>query len=267
MYIDPVKDLKDVGAVLAGARDIIAEWVNEDADARAKVRDLFLTKAKFHSKVIKGKEEDGIKFKDYFDWQEPVSSAPSHRVLAARRGEKEQFLLLRVIAPEDEALRILRAQFLRNNRSPSVAEVDTALEDGYKRLMAPSLENEVRLVTKEKADGEAITTFMTNLRQLLMSPPLGAKVVMAIDPGLRTGCKVVVLDAQGKMLEYQTVYLTQSEAREREGAVIVKALAKKYGAEVIAIGNGTASRETEAFIRTLDLTGTQIMMVNESGAS
>ncbi len=266
-YVDPAKDLKDVTVVLAGARDIISEWINENAEARSQTRELFLSKGKFHSRIIKGKEADGVKFKDYFDWQEEVSSAPSHRVLAARRGEKEQFLLLRIVVAEETALQLLRARLLKNNRSPSVMEVDMALEDGYRRLMAPSIENEVRLLTKEKADAEAIQTFISNLRQLLMAPPLGKLIVMGIDPGLRTGCKVVCLDQQGKLLQHQTIYLAQSEAREHEAAEILSSLIKKFNIEVIAIGNGTASRETEAFVRKLSFKNVKVMMVSESGAS
>lgn len=266
-YIDEAKELKDVAAVLAGARDIMAEWVNEHADARASIRELYSEKGSFHSKVIKGKEEAGEKFKDYFSWDQEVKNAPSHRVLAVRRGEKEQFLLLRITVPEETALTILRDIFLKKNKSSSVAEVNLALEDGYRRLMAPSIENEIRLLTKDKADGEAIETFCINLRQLLMAPPLGQRMVMGIDPGLRTGCKVVCLDPQGKLLEYSTIYLAQSEAREREGAAVVTGLVKKYNIEVIAIGNGTASRETELFVRSLQLKDVKVMVVSESGAS
>lgn len=266
-FVDPAKELASVTAVLSGARDIIGEWINENAEARAALRELVLSKGKFHSKVIKGKEIEGEKFKDYFDWQESVASAPSHRVLAARRGEKDQFLILRILSPEESALTLLRSRFLKHNQSPSMMEVDMALEDAYRRLLAPSIENEVRLLTKEKADAEAIQAFITNLRQLLMAPPLGQLMVMGIDPGLRTGCKVVCLDQQGKLLEYQTVYLAQSEAREREAADIIAALVKKFNIEVVAIGNGTASRETEAFVRRLALKNVKLMMVSESGAS
>ncbi len=266
-YVDVAKDLLDAGAVLAGARDIIAEWVNEDADARAQIRDLFLKKGQFHSKAIKGKEEEGVKFKDYFDWIEAVATAPSHRVLAARRGEKEQFLLLRIVVPDEAALKLLKTIFVKGNGSRSAGEVELAVEEGYKRLMSPSIENEVRLLTKEKADEEAIKTFMTNLRQLLMAPPLGPRMVMAVDPGVRTGCKAVCLNAQGKMLEYETVFLQQGDRREAEAADIIRRLARKHAIEVVAIGNGTASRETEAFVRKLSLEGVKIMMVNESGAS
>jgi len=266
-YIDPEKGLDSPETVLAGARDIIAEWVNEDADARSRIRDLFLKKGQFHSKVIKGKEEAGLKFKDYFDWHEPVATAPSHRVLAARRGEKEEFLLLRVVVSEEEALQVLMGLFVKGNKSDSADEVELAIADGFKRLMAPSIENEVRLLTKEKADEEAIKTFATNLRQLLMAPPLGPRMVMAIDPGVRTGCKAVCLNAQGKLLEYETVFLQQGERREVEAADTVRRLCRKNAIEVIAIGNGTASRETEAFVRKLALEGVKTMMVNESGAS
>jgi protein Tex len=266
-HIDPTKDLATVEAVLAGARDIIAEWVNENADARAQIRELFLKKGQFHSRVIKGKEEPGLKFKDYFDWHEAVTTAPSHRVLAARRGEKEEFLLLRVVVSEEGALKLLKSIFVKENRSASAKEVALAVEDGYKRLMAPSIENEVRLVTKEKADEEAIKTFATNLRQLLMAPPLGPRIVMAIDPGVRTGCKITCLNAQGKLLEYETIFLQQGERKEVEAGDTVRRFVRKYAVEIIAIGNGTASRETEAFVRKLKLEGVKAMMVNESGAS
>ncbi|MBF0485039.1 MAG: RNA-binding transcriptional accessory protein [Candidatus Omnitrophica bacterium] len=266
-FIDKEKELPDAASVLSGARDIIAEWVNEHAESRAKIRELYLTKGTFHSKVIKGKDEEGIKFKDYFDWKENVAVAPSHRVLAARRGEKESVLMLRVLAPDEEALSVLNTVFVKDNKSRSSVHVKLAVEDGYKRLMSPSIENEVRLLTKDKADTEAIKTFQTNLRQLLMAPPLGPKMVMAIDPGLRTGCKVACLDAQGKFLEYQTAFMHQSESQEAEAREVVKRLCKKYSVEVIAIGNGTASRETEAFVRALNLDGVKIVMVSESGAS
>jgi uncharacterized protein len=266
-YIDAEKDFATVDLVLAGARDIMAEWVNENADARAGIRDLFLKKGMFQSRVIKGKETEGEKFKDYFAWEEAVATAPSHRVLAARRGEKETFLLLRIVVPEIEALKVISPRFVKGNRSAAAVQVYLAVEDGYKRLMAPSIENEVRMITKEKADDEAIKTFANNLKQLLMAPPLGPRMVMAVDPGIRTGCKVTCLDPQGKLLEYQTIYLQQGEAREREAAETVKFLFKKHSIEVIAIGNGTASRETEAFVRKLGLKDVKVMMVNESGAS
>ncbi len=266
-FIDKDKELATVDLVLAGVRDIMAEWVNETAEARAQVRDLFLKKGLFRARPIKGKEELGIKFKDYFAWEESVATAPSHRVLAARRGEKEGFLLLRITVDDGEALTLLRNIFLKAKVGCAVVQVDMAVEDAYKRLMLPSLENEVRLLTKEKADADAITTFATNLKQLLMASPLGPRMVMAVDPGLRTGCKLVCLDPQGKMLEYQTIFLQQSEARAREAGETVKFLVKKHKIEVIAIGNGTASRETESFLRDLSMNDVQIVMVSESGAS
>lgn len=266
-FIDKDKELASVDLVLAGARDIIAEWVNETAGARAQVRDLYLKKGVFRARPIKGKEEQGIKFKDYFAWEEAVATAPSHRVLAARRGEKEGFLLLRITVADEEALPLLKGLFLKAGQGRAMDQVGLAVEDAYKRLMAPSIENEVRLLTKEKADAEAIRTFATNLKQLLMAPPLGPRMVMAVDPGLRTGCKLVCLDPQGKLLEYQTIFLQQGEARSREAGETVKFLAKKHKIEVIAIGNGTASRETESFLRSLGLADVQVVMVSESGAS
>jgi uncharacterized protein len=266
-YVDPAKEFGTVDLVLLGARDIVAEWVNESADARAGIRDLFLKQGKFQSKVIKGKETEGEKFKDYFAWEEAVATAPSHRVLAARRGEKETILLLRIVVAEIDALKVLAPRFVKGNRSAAAVQVYLAVEDGYKRLMAPSIENEIRLITKEIADDESIKAFANNVKQLLMAPPLGPHMLMGIDPGIRTGCKVVCLDQQGKLLEYQTIFLSQGDAREREGAETVRFLFKKHNIEVVAIGNGTASRETEAFVRKLGVKDIKIMMVNESGAS
>ncbi len=252
---------------LAGARDIIAEWVNEDAEIRAKMRDLFLAKAIFISKVIKGKEEVGIKFKDYFDLTEPVASAPSHRILAMRRGEKEEILTMRVLPPEDEALTIVRSKFVKGDNL-STQQVLLAVDDSYKRLLSLSMESEIRMLTKQKADEEAILVFAKNLRQLLMEAALGQKRVLAIDPGFRTGCKVVYLDAQGKLLENTAIYIGQSDAQAELAAATVKGFCTKYQVEAIAIGNGTASRETEAFVRGLNLPKEiMIIMVNESGAS
>lgn len=266
-YINAEQELETLEKVLAGARDIIAEWVNENAEVRAKIRNLYLQKGHFHSKIIKNKEEEGAKFKDYFDWNEAIQSAPSHRVLAARRGEKEQFLLLRIIVSEEVAHRILKEHFVKPQSSPVTEQVMLATHESFKRLMAPSIENEIRLMTKEHADEEAIKTFQTNLRQLLMAAPLGPKKVMAIDPGQRTGCKIAILDAQGKYLETDTIYLTQSMAKEIEAGDVIRRLYKKHGIEVIAIGNGTASRETESFVKDLNLLGIHIAVVNESGAS
>jgi len=253
---------------LAGARDIIAEWVNEDARARAAIRHLYLDTGVFDSKVIKGKEPDGIKFKDYYDWQEPVKGSPSHRVLAMRRGEKEEFLMLRIVVPEEDALSILREIFLKSDKlNLCASQVEMAVEDSFKRLLSLSMETEIRLLTKDAADEEAIRVFVENLRQLLMASPLGQKKVLAIDPGYRTGCKVVCLDAQGKLLHNTAIYISQSEDQREQAVKTVKDLCRLYNIECIAVGNGTAGRETESFVRSLKLENIQTVMVNESGAS
>lgn len=266
-FVDAEKKVLSTDEALAGARDIIAEWVNEDAETRAKMRDLFFAKAVFISKVIKGKEEAGIKFKDYFDLTEPVAAAPSHRVLAMRRGEKEEVLTLRVLPPEEDALAIVRTKFVKGD-NPSSRQVLLAVDDSYKRLLSLSMESEIRMLTKQKADEEAIHVFAKNLRQLLMEAALGQKRVLAVDPGFRTGCKLVCLDAQGKLLENTTIFIGQSEAMAQQAVETVKKLCQKHAIEAIAIGNGTASRETESFIRGLGLPKEiLIIMVNESGAS
>jgi len=265
-YIDEEKDLKTVDDVLQGARDIIAEWINEDQDTRAKLRELFAIKGVFKSRVIPGKEAEGIKYKDYYNWEEPVISAPSHRVLAMRRGENEGFLSLRILPPEEDAIYILESTFIKKHNLCS-EQVRTAMIDAYKRLLSLSMETEIRLETKQKADLEAIRVFAENLRQLLLAPPLGEKNVLAIDPGFRTGCKVVCLDKQGKLLYNTTIYPTHSEEKVNEAENIIIELCKLYHIEVIAIGNGTASRETESFIRKLNLKNIHVVMVNESGAS
>ncbi len=266
-FLHPEQEIKTIEDALSGARDIMAEWINEDAQARSKMRDLFLTKGVFKSRVIKGKEREAIKFKDYYDWQEPVATAPSHRILAMRRGEKEEFLTLRLLPPEEEAIAILEGLFIKAQNA-CAEQVRLALRDSYKRLLSLSMETEIRLETKQRADQEAIKVFAENLRQLLMAPPLGQKNVLAIDPGFRTGCKVVCLDRQGKLLHNDTIYPTQSEKQIAQAVEIVSDLVHRFAIEVIAIGNGTASRETEAFIRSLKLPQEiQTVMVNESGAS
>jgi uncharacterized protein len=264
-FINEELKVASIDEALAGARDIIAEWVNEDARARALIRQLYLDKGVFDSKVIKGKEQDGIKFKDYYDWQEPVKVAPSHRVLAMRRGENEEFLMLRIVVPEEDALSILKEMFLK--KSLCASQVEMAIEDCFKRLLSLSMETEIRLLTKEAADEEAIKVFTENLRQLLMASPLGQKNILAIDPGFRTGCKVVCLDAQGKLLHNTAIYISQSEDQFEQAAKTIKDLCKLYKIECIAVGNGTAGRETESFVRSLKLADIQTVMVNESGAS
>lgn len=265
-YIDEEKGVNSVEEALAGARDIIAEHISENAEVRTKMRALFLEKGTFQSKVITGKEEEGIKYKDYFDWTEPLKSAPSHRVLAMRRGEKEEILWLDIQPEEDEAIQLLEKLFVNGNNDSS-RQIQLAITDGYKRLLKPSMETEIRLFTKKQADEEAIRVFAENARQLLMAAPLGQKRTMAIDPGFRTGCKVVCLDEQGKLLEYTAIFPHTGAGGATEAEKTTRHLVNKYAIEAIAIGNGTAGRETELFVRNLNLPGINMVMVNESGAS
>ncbi len=266
-FINAEKGVNTVEEALAGARDIIAEMVNEDQTARAKMRGLFMNKGVFASKVAAGKEEEGIKYKDYFDWKEPVTKAPSHRILAMRRGEKEGFLILHLSPPEDEALSLLEMLFMKG-KGLSSQQVKMAVHDGYKRLLSLSMETDVRLAMKERAEEEAIKVFGDNLRQLLLASPLGQKNVLAIDPGYRTGCKVVCLDKQGKLLHTDTIFPHQSEKATADAASKIISLCKQFQTEAIAVGNGTAGRETESFVRSLGLPGNiSVVMVNESGAS
>ena len=266
-YIDPEKGIETVDDALAGSRDIIAEWVNENQEAREKMRALFMKKASFRSKVTAGKETEGAKFRDYFDWEESVTKAPSHRILAMRRGENEGFLTLRAEPPEEEALALLESVFVRGT-GPASQEVKAAVHDCYKRLLCRSMETEIRVETKQRADSEAIKIFADNLRELLLAPPLGQKNVMAIDPGIRTGCKVTSLDRQGKLLRTATVYLFQSEHAKKDAAAKLGGLFNTYEVEAIAVGNGTGGRETEAFVKSLSLPrNVPVVMVNESGAS
>jgi uncharacterized protein len=266
-FVDPEKGVDSAEDALAGARDIIAEWVNEDQAARARMRDFYSSKAVFKSKVIPEKETEGTKYKDYFDGEEPVNTAPSHRILAMRRGENEGFLTLRIFPPEEEALDILDSLFVKGE-GPVSQQVRMSVHDSYKRLLSPSMETEIRLATKKRADEEAIRVFVENLRQLLLAPPLGQKNVLAIDPGFRTGCKVVCLDRQGKLLYTETIYPLQSEKGAADAGSKILEMCERFHIEAIAVGNGTAGRETETFIRGLDLSkNIQVVMVNESGAS
>jgi len=266
-FIDPEKGVESVEDALAGARDIIAEIINENDKARARLRNLFLTKAAIKSRVASGMEEKGAKFRDYFDWEEPVAGVPSHRMLAMRRGEGEDFLNLDILPDEEEATAILENMFVKGEGDDS-AQVKLAAKDCYKRLLSRSMETETRLHAKEKAEIEAIKVFADNLRQLLLAPPLGAKRVMGIDPGFRTGCKLVCLDRQGKLLHYDTVYPHMSEKKTLAETGKIKSLCEKFEIEVIAVGNGTAGRETETFVKAVPFSKpVQIIMVNESGAS
>jgi len=266
-YIDEEKELKNIDEVLQGARDIIAERINEDAQTRERMRKHFSRYATIKSRVYKGKEDDGEKFKDYFEWEESLKDAPSHRVLAMRRGEAELFLMLDVLPPEEEAIAILDKQYVQSGNEAS-EQVRLAVKDSYRRLLSPSMETELRMLSKKKADQEAIQVFAENLQKLLMAAPLGRKRVLAIDPGFRTGCKVVCLDEQGKLLHFEAIYPNEPQKRIREAGASIKHLVEVHNIEAIAIGNGTASRETEDFVKSLGLDKkVMTVMVNESGAS
>ena len=266
-FIDQSRGVESVEDALSSAGDIIAEWVNEDQAARANIRELFFDKGSFRSKVLKNQEEEGCKYKDYFDWQEPVAAAPSHRILAMRRGANEGFLKLQVTAPEELALSILELLFVKGQSSSSLL-VKEAVIDSYKRLLSPSMETEVFAATKDRADEEAIKVFAENMRQLLLAPALGQKNVLAIDPGFRTGCKVVCLDRQGGLKHSDVIYPHQSEKQAASDVAKIISLCEQFDIEAIAIGNGTASRETEAYIRNIQFSkDVPVVMVNESGAS
>lgn len=265
-FIDAEKGVNTLDEALAGARDIIAEIISENVDTRTKMRSYFQEKSVFKTEVIKGKEEEGIKYKDYFNWTEPAKTAASHRVLAMRRGEKELILRLDALPPAEDAIAILENQFITSQNVAS-QQVRQALEDGYKRLLEPAMETELRVLTKQKADEEAIKVFAENARQLLLAAPMGQKNVLAIDPGFRTGCKVVCLDKQGQLLENTAIYPHTGQGNVKNAEATIKQLCEKYHIEAIAIGNGTAGRETESFIRGLNLPKVTIVMVNESGAS
>ncbi|MEX2513334.1 MAG: Tex family protein [Cyclobacteriaceae bacterium] len=266
-FMDGEHGINSLEEALQGARDIMAEWINEDAAIRSQLRNLFINEGKFVSKVIPGKEQEGMKYKDYFDWTEPIKTAPSHRVLAMRRGEKELFLMLDSAPEELDALLLIEKSVLTGNNS-CTEQVKLAIKDGYKRLLKPSMETEVRLYSKAKADEDAIKVFAENLRQLLLASPLGEKAVLAIDPGFRTGCKVVCLGQQGQFLQYETIYPNEPQKKTMESGALVKYMVEKHGIQAIGIGNGTASRETEQFIKSLGLPKeVLVVMVNESGAS
>ena len=258
-------DVPTVDDAIAGACDIIAERVSEDEGARSTVRNMFKRSGVLSSKVVKGKEADGVKYADYYEWQEPVARISSHRMLAIMRGEEEGFLRMSISVDTDVANEQLFRRFVKRF-SPVRDIIESAVADGYKRLLAPSIENETRALVKQRADDEAIVVFAENLRQLLMSSPLGQKRVLAIDPGFRTGCKVVVLDSQGNLVHHTVIY-PHPPQNDREGAErIISSLVGSYAIEAFAIGNGTAGRETEDFARRMGL-GVDIFSVNEDGAS
>ncbi|NVK85018.1 MAG: RNA-binding transcriptional accessory protein [Cytophagia bacterium] len=266
-YINEEKGVANIDAALQGARDIIAETVNESAEAREKMRKYFQHHSTIKARVYTGKEEEGQKYKDYFEWEEALKDAPSHRVLAMRRGEAELFLMLDILPPEEEAIALLERLFIKSRNTAS-EQVAMAIKDSYKRLLSPSMETEMRMLSKKKADEEAIEVFAKNLHKLLMAAPLGSKRVLAIDPGFRTGCKVVCLDAQGKLLHYEAIFPNEPQKRKAESGAVIKHMVDTHKIEAIAIGNGTASRETEDFVKSLGLSSAiTVVMVNESGAS
>ncbi|MDI9626082.1 MAG: Tex family protein [Bacteroidota bacterium] len=261
------EEVKDEEDALQGARDIIAEWVNEDANTRQIVRNIFSREAVITSKVISGKEEEGEKYADYFDFSAPLARCPSHRILAIRRGESEGFLRVSISVDEDKCLDRLVPRYAKNN-TESADHVEDAVVDAYKRLLKPSIETEFAALSKEKADESAISVFADNLRQLLLAPPLGQQRILGIDPGYRTGCKLVCLDQQGNLLHNETIYPHPPQNEYSKAGNKVVKLVSTYKIDAIAIGNGTASRETERFITNLRYEKeVKVFVVSESGAS
>ena len=257
----------DLEGSLQGAKDIIAERVSEDERARQTLRTTFSIHAMIQSKVIKGKDVEGQNYRDYFDWQEPLKRCAAHRLLAMRRGEAEGILRVSICVDDEPAMERIARQFVRGNSECSKA-VREAVEDGYKRLLEPSISNEFGASSKQKADEEAIRIFVRNLEQLLMASPLGQKRVMGIDPGFRTGCKVVCLDAEGNLLHHDVIFPHPPRAERVKAMLTVQNLVEKYGIQAISIGNGTAGRETEDFVRHLDLPeSVEVYSVSEDGAS
>ncbi len=264
-YVDPATGVEDGDQALAGARDILAERVSEDPRVRSELRDLFTRRAVLTSKVVKKKRDDASKFRDYFEWSQPLGRTPSHRILAVLRGSNEGLLRVQARPDEEQALLRLQKRFVRRSGFAS-DQVREALADAYKRLLLPALEREVLKDAKKTADQEAIRVFVANLGELLMAAPLSKRRVLAVDPGFRTGGKVVVLDVQGTLLHHTTVFPTHGERQRDQAASVLRALHERYDVEAVAIGNGTGGRETEAFVRDLDL-GIPVIMVDESGAS
>lgn len=266
-YVDPQKGVQSAEEAVAGARDIIAEWISEDPNARSGVRELFEAEGVLKSRAIAGKEAEANKFRDYLDWSEPLSKAPSHRVLAMQRAAKEGILSLHLAPPEEMALEILDDLFVLGS-GPSSTQVKLSARESYKRLLAPSMETEVLAAAKARADEEAIAIFADNLRQLLLEAPLGQKNVLAVDPGFRTGCKMVVLDRLGRLVHNDVIYPHEPQKRALEAEKAVLDVCERFDIEVIAVGNGTAGRETETFLSHIrSLSEIPIIPVNEAGAS
>lgn len=263
------EQVKDIAEALQGARDIMAEWISENEQARNIIRKLFTEEAALSARVLTSKKEeaDAQKYRDYFEFKEPLAQSPSHRILAIRRGEKEGFLIMDINVDKETAHEELKRTFLKT--SGAVAQqVSMAIEDCFNRLLKPSIENEFRMASKTRADEEAIRVFAENLRQLLLASPLGQKKIMAIDPGFRTGCKVVCLDEHGTFLKYNTIFPHAPQNDWNGATQTIKELVAKYDIETIGYGNGTASKETEQLVRGIDFgKPVSVFMVNESGAS
>ena len=267
-YISEEKQVSSVLDALQGARDIISEIISEDSIVRENIRELFKKTGIVKSRVIKGKEDEGEKFEDYFEWEEKLMTCPSHRMLAMRRGEKEDVLILDITVDTDDALAIIEKKII-TSRGEAANQIKEAIEDGYKRLLQPSIEAEMRLLTKHQADEKAIIVFADNLKELLLAAPLGQKAILGIDPGFKSGCKVVALNKQGKLLEETVIYPHEPQRKITEAEMVILAYCQKHSIEAIAIGNGTASRETEQFVRNIDVLPKTIpvIVVSEAGAS
>ncbi len=260
-------EVRDVESALAGARDIMAEWISERTAVRDIVRKHFFHSASIRSKVVKGKDDSESKFRDYFDFDQPLKKCPGHRFLAMKRAEDEGVIRLSITPPRVEGIERVERYFIRHD-GPASDQIKLAISDAYKRLLEPAIKTEFRNETKEKADAEAIQVFAENLRQLLLAPPLGSKRILAIDPGFRTGCKVVCLDAQGALLHNETIYPHPPQNETSRAAAKISNLVQTYKIDAIAIGNGTAGRETERFVQKVHLPkGTEAYVVSENGAS
>lgn len=262
-------EVKDKNAALQGARDIIAEWINENELVRHRLRRLYQRKATIATKVIKSKQEEAAqKFQQYFDWEESLQKSPSHRILAMLRGEKEGFIRLKINVDKDEAIAIIDDIIIKTDNESCSEQLFIAIEDAYKRLLQPAISNEIFKGAKEQADDKAITVFSNNLKQLLLGAPLGEKRILAIDPGFKSGCKLVCLDKNGDLLHNENIYPHPPQREKTPAMKKVRSLVNAYKIEAIAIGNGTASRETEAFVKQIPFTdGIQVFIVNEAGAS
>ena len=266
-YVNPQAGVDDIKEALSGARDIIAEWVSEDSAARRDIRELFWSQGAISATVTSGKDAEAAKYRDYFDWREPIASAPSHRILAMLRGEKESLLSVHIAPPVSSATAILERIFVRAETEAG-QQIGLAIRDRYKPLLESAMETEIRKAARVRAEDTAIGVFADNMRELLLAPALGQKNILALDPGFRSGCKLVCLDRQGHLLHHDTVYPLLGERGEEESARKILLLCSQYRIEAIAVGNGTAGRETQAFLRTLELDPQiAVVMVNESGAS